>query len=64
MRALLSCFGKFRLFPELSMALAFPLMPLRLNRKTDDAKLLSVLVCPSSSSVLYQFTVSCLCSVP
>ena len=53
MRALLSCFGKFRLSPELSMALAFPLLPLRFYRKTDDAEFFSVLICVFSSCCLF-----------
>lgn len=44
MRALLSCFGKFPLSPQLTIALAFPLLPFCPNRKTDDAKFLFVLI--------------------
>lgn len=44
MRALLSCFGKFPLSHQLSIALAFPLLLFRFNRKTNEAKFLSVLI--------------------
>lgn len=49
MRALLSCFGKFPLSHQLSIALAFPLLLFRFNRKTNDAKFLSVLIFLSAS---------------